>query len=134
MEQLRLQRLATEWAGIQHSAQMRRALQAEVAVRDAFLEVLAREKEVLLAERQDARAIAESAFPDYKRALMYEPLGRGGWVKVGCGMLDRAGAASLLPRAERCSLPFLSRCGVLVQVDSTVVESVLGSTRREYPP
>ncbi|GLI58920.1 hypothetical protein VaNZ11_000704 [Volvox africanus] len=69
MEQLRLQRLAAEWSANQRSAQMRRALQAELALRDAFMEVLQSEKEVLLAERQEAKAEAAAAFPGYKKAL-----------------------------------------------------------------
>ncbi|EFJ50927.1 hypothetical protein VOLCADRAFT_116649 [Volvox carteri f. nagariensis] len=68
-EQLRLQRLAAEWNATQRSAQMRRALQAELTLRDAFLEVLRNEKETLLAERQEAKADATAAFPIYKRAL-----------------------------------------------------------------
>ncbi|GIL47507.1 hypothetical protein Vafri_4316 [Volvox africanus] len=69
VEQLRLQRLAAEWSANQRSAQMRRALQAELALRDAFMEVLQSEKEVLLAERQEAKAEAAAAFPGYKKAL-----------------------------------------------------------------
>ncbi|GIL70262.1 hypothetical protein Vretimale_3533 [Volvox reticuliferus] len=69
VEQLRLQRLAAEWSANQRSARMRRALQAELALRDAFMEVLQSEKEVLLAERQEAKAEAAAAFPGYKKAL-----------------------------------------------------------------
>ncbi|KXZ47384.1 hypothetical protein GPECTOR_35g822 [Gonium pectorale] len=52
---------------LQERRQMRRAVQAELALREAFLEVLEGEKEVLLAARREAKAKAE--FPQYKSAM-----------------------------------------------------------------
>lgn len=40
VEQLRLERLAEQWRSQQHGMHMRQALRAELALRDAFLEVL----------------------------------------------------------------------------------------------
>ncbi|KAG2451345.1 hypothetical protein HYH02_003949 [Chlamydomonas schloesseri] len=67
MEQLRLQRLAAEWHDKQRGAAMRRALAAELELREAFMEVLAQEKERLLVERRDTGRGA--AFPQYKKAM-----------------------------------------------------------------
>eukprot|EP00198_Chlamydomonas_reinhardtii_P013052 XP_001702389.1 predicted protein [Chlamydomonas reinhardtii] len=67
VEQLRLQRLAAEWHDKQRSAAMRRALAAELELREAFMEVLGQEKERLLVERRDTGRGA--AFPHYKKAM-----------------------------------------------------------------
>ncbi|GFR43588.1 hypothetical protein Agub_g4685 [Astrephomene gubernaculifera] len=69
VEQLRLQRLASEWASKQRSAQMRRALAAELALREAFLEVLEGEKELRLAERREAKEAG--GLPQYKGAMRH---------------------------------------------------------------
>ncbi|KAG2485877.1 hypothetical protein HYH03_015460 [Edaphochlamys debaryana] len=67
IETLKLQRAAAEWHDQQKSAQMRRALQAELALREAFLEVIEGEKEVLLEERRTTKQAAR--FPAYQRAM-----------------------------------------------------------------